>query len=74
MTLDDIKAMDREVLTPAIVAKVLHCDPYAITLQARQCPEALVFPVLRMGSHTKIPRRAFIRWMEGYPTQEDEEK
>lgn len=65
MTLEEIKAMDREMLTPAIVAKVIGCDPYGITLQARQCPEALGFPVVVIGNRTKIPRRAFIKFMEG---------
>ena len=65
LTLDDIKKMDREMLTPAIVAKVIHCVPYYISLQARTNPAALGFPVSVQGSRTRIPRRAFIRWMEG---------
>lgn len=32
LTLDDIKAMDREMLTPTIVAKVIRCAPYYISL------------------------------------------
>lgn len=65
LTLDELKAMDREILTPAIVAQVLHCDPYYITLQARADPKALGFPVNVQKTRTRIPRRAFIRWMEG---------
>ena len=65
LTLDDVKAMTQEMLTPAIVAKVIHCDPYYITLQAKADPDALGFPVSVCGSRTRIPRRAFIRWMEG---------
>ena len=65
MTLDGIKAMDREMLTPAIVAKIIRCDPYYISLQARKDPEALGFPVSVQGTRTRIPRRAFVRWMEG---------
>ena len=65
MTLDELKAMDRDTLTPAIVGSVLHCTPYYITIQARTNPEALGFPVCVIGSRTKIPRLAFIRWMEG---------
>lgn len=65
MTLEEIKAMDCEMLTPSIVAKVICCTPYKITLQARQCPEMLGFPVIVMGNRTKIPRRAFIKFMEG---------
>lgn len=65
LTLDDIKAMDREMLTPTIVAKVIRCAPYYISLQARANPSALGFPVSVQGTRTRIPRRAFIRWMEG---------
>lgn len=65
MTLDDIKAMKKECLSPAIVAQVMGCDPHYIRLQARQNPAALGFPVNVQGTRTRIPRRAFIRWMEG---------
>ena len=65
MTLDDLKRLDREFLTPAQVAEVLGCDPHGIRVWARQRPEGLGFPVCLVGSRTKIPRRAFIAWMEG---------
>ncbi len=65
MTLNDIRRMDREALTPETVAKVLNCDPHWIRLAARQRPEWLGFPVIVIGSRTKIPREAFIRFMEG---------
>lgn len=65
MTIEYIKAMDREMLTPAIVGKVIGCDPYRITLQAREQPELLGFPVHVHGNRTLIPRRAFIKFMEG---------
>lgn len=65
ITLDDVKAMDREMLTPTIVGKVLGCTPYSITIQARNRPDLLGFPVHVHGTRTLIPRRGFIRWMEG---------
>ena len=64
LTLDDIRSMDREVLTPQVVAQVIDCDPQYIRVAARQHPETLGFPVARIGNRTKIPRLAFIRWME----------
>ena len=70
MTLNDIREMDRAALTPDIVAKVLQCDPHWIRLAARQRPELLGFPVIVLGSRTKIPREAFIRFMEGRPADE----
>ena len=65
MTLDDLKRLDREYLTPAQVAEVLDCDPQGIRVWARQRPEGLGFPVCIVGSRTKIPKRPFIQFMEG---------
>lgn len=65
MTLDDIKRMDREFLPPSVVAHVVGCDPQSIRIQARENPAALGFPVSVQGTRTRIPRRAFVRWMEG---------
>lgn len=65
MTLDDIKKMDAPILTPAIAAEILGCDPHYIRVAARDAPERLGFPVIRLGSRTKIPRVAFIKFMEG---------
>ena len=69
MTLDDIKAMDAPVITPAIAAKVLECDPHYIRVAAVQCPEQLGFPGTRLGNRTKIPRIPFLRFM-GVPEEE----
>lgn len=65
MTLEDIKNMDQETITPAVAAQVLGMNPHYIRLVARQKPELLGFPVIVYGSRTKIPRRAFIKFMEG---------
>lgn len=64
-TLDEARASSRDVLTPADVAPVLGCDPHYIRVAARQCPERLGFPVVLIGNRTKIPRIAFIKYMEG---------
>lgn len=65
ITLDDLKRMDKEKLTPTDVGRFLGVDPYNITLQARKCPEKLGFNVCVIGTRTYIPRRAFIAWVEG---------
>ena len=65
MTLDEIKACDKPTLTPAEVAEVLGCDPQDIRVQARMAPERLGFNVAVIGTRVKVPRLAFIRWMEG---------
>ena len=65
MTLEEIKALDREYLTPAEVASVLGCDPQGLRVWAREAPEALGFPTIVLPPRVKIPRRGFIRHMEG---------
>ena len=65
MTLDEIRSLDREYLVPAEVALVLGCDPQDIRVQAKQHPERLGFNVAVIGTRVKIPRRAFVTWMEG---------
>lgn len=65
MTLDDIKAIDREFLTPAQVAEILNCSAHGVRIWARQRPEQLGFPVCIIGTRVRIPKRPFIQFMEG---------
>ena len=65
MTLTEIKASDKPMLTPADVAPVLGCDPQDIRVAARQRPDLLGFNFTVIGTRVKIPRLAFIKWMEG---------
>lgn len=65
MTLDEIKSSTKEVLTPADIAPVLGADPQDIRLQAKRNPERLGFNVAVIGTRVKVPRMAFLRWMEG---------
>ena len=62
MTIEDIKKMDKEILTPCDVAPVLGCDPNLIRYQAKQDINKLGFPASLLGTRIKIPRRAFIAW------------
>lgn len=65
MTIEDIKKMDKEILTPGDIAPVLGCDPNRIRWQAKQDIKQLGFPASKLGSRIKIPRQAFINWFEG---------
>ena len=65
MTLDEIRNSDKATLTPAEIAEVIGSDPQTVRLQARRCPERLGFPVCVIGTRTKIPRIAFLKWLEG---------
>ena len=62
MTLQEIAASRKEMLSPADVAQVLGCNPYSINVMARECPKRLGFPICMIGNRVKIPRRAFLRW------------
>lgn len=63
MTLEDMIRSDKPFITPQDVADVLRCSAQLIRIQARDNPEALGFPVIRIGTRTKIPRKAFIQFM-----------
>ena len=65
MTLDDIKSMTKATITPAAAAAVLGCDPHYIRVAAREQPQLLRFQTIVIGSRVKIPRIAFINFMEG---------
>ena len=65
MTLDDIRSNPKEFLTPREGAPIIGCTPYTINIWAKQCPERLGFPVNIMGTRVRIPKRAFLRWIEG---------
>lgn len=65
MTLNELREYPREFLTPAEVAPILGCDPQDIRVQARLAPERLGFNVAVVGTRVKVPRLAFIRWLEG---------
>ena len=58
MTLQDIKQMEKDIITPAEAAQVVGCDPQLIRLEARERPENLGFPVIivriRQGIHQGV--------------------
>lgn len=64
MTIEEIRASDKVFLTPAEAAPVLGCDPYLIRVAAKEGTN-LGFPVVRIGTRTKIPRIPFLRTL-GY--------
>lgn len=68
MTLDEIKKLDREFLIPQDIAPILHCDPHLIRIMARTKPKLLGFPVIVIGTRTKIPRVPFINFLQGNDT------
>ena len=65
MTLQEIRNLDRDIITPEIAAGALEVSPQWLRLTAREAPGELGFPVIIAGNRVKIPRLAFIRFMEG---------
>ena len=65
MTIEDIKNMKKDILTPGDIAPVLHCDPNVIRYQAGKDIKQLGFPCSKIGTRIKIPRLAFIDWFLG---------
>ena len=65
MTIEQIQASNKDMLTPADIAPVLGVDPYNITLQARadriKGYSSFPFPVVIIGTRVKIPRAAFLQ-------------
>lgn len=63
MTLDEVRELRTDIITPAQAAQVLKCDPAYIRVAARE--GVLEFPAVLVGNRVKIPREAFVRYMEG---------
>lgn len=65
MTIDELRTYDKEFLTPAQVAPILGVDAQDVRVAAKQAPSRIGFNVSVIGSRVKIPRRAFLNWLEG---------
>jgi hypothetical protein len=68
MTIEEMLASDKPVLTPADIAPVLGRKPYSISIAAKDHPEQLGFPVSRIGTITVIPRISFLKFL-GYEVE-----
>lgn len=64
-TLKDIEALPKEILTPADIAPILGCQPYAINVATENGENPFNFPVYRMGRRVKIPKQPFLKAMRG---------
>ena len=63
--LDRIAALDKEMLVPTDIAKYLGCSPYAINVATKDGRNPFPFPVIRMGTRVRIPKRTFLKAMRG---------
>lgn len=64
VTLEDIEALEKEMLTPADVAPYLGVMPYSINIALKQ-GKTFPFPAFLIGNRVKIPKESFIRAMRG---------
>ncbi len=64
-TLEDIEALDKEMLIPADIAPIIGCNPYAINVCTRNGENPFPFPIIRMGTRVRIPKIPFIKAMKG---------
>lgn len=64
-TLEEIEALEKEMLVPADIAPILGCQPYAINVATRNGKNPFPFPVIRMGTRVKIPKKPFLKAMRG---------
>ena len=65
MTLEELKELEINMLTPAQAAEVLGVSAQSIRVCARQRPDLLGFPVMVYGSRVKVPRLPLIDFLEG---------
>lgn len=65
MTLTEIKQSSKAFLNAEDIAPVLGCDPHSIRVQAHADPGKLGFPVTVLGRRVRVPRDAFIDFVEG---------
>lgn len=68
MTIDEIRASKKDVLTPSDIAPVLGVHPYSINKAKKD--GTLEFPAMFIGKNLKIPRIPFLKFMEGYKNED----
>ena len=71
MTVDDIKAMQDDFITPATAASVMKMDAGRLIGYARG--GQLPFPVVISGNRVKIPRAGFLKFL-GVEIEEHQRK
>ena len=64
MTLEQLEMLDKEMLIPKDIAPILGFNPYAINVAVKN-GNPFPFPVIRMGSRVRIPKKPFIKAMRG---------
>lgn len=71
VTLEDIDALDKEMLTPADVASYLGVSQYSINIALKRGKNPFPFPAFMIGTRVKIPKHAFVIAMKGIQKNEE---
>lgn len=65
VTLEDIEALDKEILVPTDIASYLGVRSYSINLALKKGKNPFPFPAFLVGNRVKIPKGPFIKAMRG---------
>ena len=65
MTLEQIEALDKEMLVPKDIAPILGCAPYTIKVATKDGRNPFPFPIIRIGTRVRIPKQTFLKAMRG---------
>lgn len=65
MTIDEIRASDKPMLTVQDISEVLGAHPQWIRDTIKQTPERVGYHFTFSGNRILIPRVGFINWYEG---------
>lgn len=65
MTWQELKQSEKLFVTADDVSEVLNCDPQTLRLAVREKKELVGFNCSMIGKTLRIPRQAFIKWVEG---------
>lgn len=63
MTVAELIKSEKVLLNPTDICDILGSDPQSIRDQAHSEPALLGFPVIVVGSRTKIPRIPFLKFI-----------
>ena len=73
MTEQEIRSSTKPMLTCHDIAKCVGIANTRIRAQAQKDASKLGFPVCAAGNSVRIPRRAFIAWLDGNLVEKHEE-
>ena len=68
MTVEEAKASKKVFLSPVEFAPIANMSPQTIRVYAEQAPDELLFPTMRTGTRTRIPRILALRAL-GYEVE-----